>query len=99
MADPAKRGIVRVKMGFIAEHSVRMMFEPYGPLEISETHYKDQGYEPPFEELPWLENYLEPAEGRLEVNVKAQAKPDVTETASSPSGAGELPQEEMRSGE
>ena len=53
MADPAKRGVYKVKMGFVTQHSVRMMFEPYGPFEIAEDHYRQEGYEPGFDTLPW----------------------------------------------
>ncbi len=55
MPDPAKRGIFKVKMGFITQHSVRMMFEPYGPFEVAEDHYRQEGYEPDFDTLPWQE--------------------------------------------
>ena len=53
MPDPAKRGLYKVKMGFVTQHSVRMMFEPYGPFEVAEDHYRQEGYEPEFDTLPW----------------------------------------------
>lgn len=55
MSDPRKRGICRKAMGFGTQHSVRVFYEPYGPLEIAEDHYKEAGYEPPFDQLPWEE--------------------------------------------
>lgn len=57
MADPAKRGLFRIQMGFITQHGVRMMFEPYGPFEVAEDHYRKEGYEPEFEALPWKDEY------------------------------------------
>jgi hypothetical protein len=53
MPDPAKHGLFKIKMGFITQHCVRLMFEPYGPFEVAEDHYRQQGYEPEFDALPW----------------------------------------------
>lgn len=57
MADSAKRGLFRIQMGFITQHSVHLMFEPYGPFEVAEDHYREEGYEPHFEMLPWKAEY------------------------------------------
>ncbi len=57
MSDPAKHGLFKIEMGFITQHSVRMMFEPYGPFEVAEDHYRQQRYEPEFDALPWKNEF------------------------------------------
>jgi hypothetical protein len=47
------KGIFRIKDGFATEHSAWVRYDDANELEISETQYRSQDYEPPFEELPW----------------------------------------------
>ena len=56
--DASKRGILKIRKGFITQHSVEVKFEPYGVFEVPEDHYRAQGYEPEFEELPWKDEVI-----------------------------------------
>jgi hypothetical protein len=48
----APRGIYREEKGWVTQHSVLV---DYGTtrFEISEEKYRQAGYEPAFEQLPW----------------------------------------------
>jgi hypothetical protein len=45
--------MVKIRNGFFSEHSVKVRYEPFGTLTLSEQHYRDHGYQPEFEYLPW----------------------------------------------
>jgi len=48
----APRGVYRERKGWGTQHSV---FVDYGTssMDISEEKYREEGYQPPFEQLPW----------------------------------------------
>jgi hypothetical protein len=51
------RGVYRVR---IPETDARHAWVEYGisgAMEVSENQYRAQGYEPPFESLPWKHEY------------------------------------------
>jgi hypothetical protein len=52
MAAATARGVYREHMGWGNQHSVMV---DYGPsqMEISEEQYRKDGYDPPFDQLPW----------------------------------------------
>lgn len=47
------KGLFKIKDGLATEHSVWVRYDDGKELEVSETQYRNQGYTPPFEELPW----------------------------------------------
>jgi hypothetical protein len=48
----APRGVYRERNGWGNQHSVRVDYDPE-QMEISEEKYRADGYQPPFENLPW----------------------------------------------
>ena len=51
-----KRGILRIKNGFLHSHSAVVEFAPFGNIVVPEDHYRAQGYEPDFDQLPWKDD-------------------------------------------
>jgi hypothetical protein len=50
------RGIHRERNGWSNhEHSARVRYDEHQELDVSERLYRERGYHPPFEELPWLD--------------------------------------------
>jgi hypothetical protein len=50
------RGLYREQNGWAEnEHSARVKYEEHQELDVSERHYRARGYQPPFDELPWLD--------------------------------------------
>jgi hypothetical protein len=52
-ADLGKRGMLRIKNGFLQSHSAVVQFGRFGTFTVPEDHYRSQGYEPDFDQLPW----------------------------------------------
>lgn len=46
-------GHYRIRGGFGLENSVCLRYPDGRELEISESHYRDMGFQPPFEHLEW----------------------------------------------
>jgi len=74
----APRGVYRERDGWGNQHSV---FVDYGTqqMDISEEKYKEDGYQPPFDELPWREaapkdRYIQDIEERL-AQIKSDLEP------------------------
>jgi hypothetical protein len=50
------RGLYREQNGWAEnEHSARVKYDEHQELDVSERHYRARGYQPPFDELPWLD--------------------------------------------
>jgi hypothetical protein len=47
------RGVYRIRDGWVTQHSVLVDFGTSTLKEVSESQYRDEGYQPPFEQLPW----------------------------------------------
>lgn len=47
------RGLYRVRDGWVTQHSVLVDVGDSTPKEMSESQYREKGYQPPFEQLPW----------------------------------------------
>jgi hypothetical protein len=59
MTGADARGIYRTKYGWATADSATVANEDGGErLYLSERNYKLLGYEPPFEKLPWIEDYV-----------------------------------------
>lgn len=50
------KGIYRERNGWANQHSV---FVDYGAtsMDVPEDEYRESGHQPPFEQLPWKEEY------------------------------------------
>ena len=46
-------GVCRVKDGYGDQHSVWVRYSDDHEMEVAERYYREQEYEPEFEELPW----------------------------------------------
>jgi hypothetical protein len=51
--DP--RGIYRKRNGWGDQHSAHVKYDERQELDISESRYRERGYKPPFDKLPWKE--------------------------------------------
>jgi hypothetical protein len=49
------RGIYRERNGWGDQHSARVKYDEHQELDISESRYRERGYKPSFDELPWKE--------------------------------------------
>jgi hypothetical protein len=47
------RGIYRERNGWDDQHSARVRYDEHQELDMSESRYRERGYNPPFDELPW----------------------------------------------
>jgi len=47
------RGIYRERNGWGDQHSVRVRYDEHQELDLAESRYRERGYKPPFDELPW----------------------------------------------
>jgi len=47
------RGLYRVRDGWVTQHSVLVEVDDSTPKEMPERQYREKGYQPPFEQLPW----------------------------------------------
>ena len=47
------RGIYRERQGWGTQHSVHVQYDEGEELDMPEDRYRDRGYRPPFDELPW----------------------------------------------
>ena len=53
---PEPRGLYRERNGWAeTEHSARVKYDEHQELDISERLYRARDYQPPFDELPWLD--------------------------------------------
>ncbi len=48
-------GLHRIRKGWGTEHSVMVRYEDGYKMEMPQSRYEDRGYQPPFDQLPWLE--------------------------------------------
>jgi hypothetical protein len=53
------RGIYRERNGWGNQHSVRVRERQ--ELDVPEDRYRERGYQPPFNELPWLDERADDA--------------------------------------
>jgi hypothetical protein len=47
------RGLYRVRDGWVTQHSVLVDVGDSTPKEMPESQYREKGYQPSFEQLPW----------------------------------------------
>ncbi len=47
------QGMYRKRDGWSDQHSVRVKYDGAVELEVPEQFYKEKGWLPPFDELPW----------------------------------------------
>jgi hypothetical protein len=47
------RGVYRERNGWGTQHCARVKYDEAQELDVSEERYRDRGYLPPFEQLPW----------------------------------------------
>ena len=47
------RGIYRERNGWGDQHSVRVRYDEHQELDLAESRYRERGYKPNFDELPW----------------------------------------------
>jgi hypothetical protein len=51
-------GIYRTKNGWATADTATVSNDGKERFDVSEHNYKLLGYEPPFETLPWIEDYM-----------------------------------------
>jgi hypothetical protein len=47
------RGIYREINGWGSQHSARIRYDDGDEVDLPEERYRAQGYDPPFDKLPW----------------------------------------------
>jgi len=47
------RGIYRERKGWGSQDSAHVKYDERQELDLPEDRYRDRGYQPPFDELPW----------------------------------------------
>jgi hypothetical protein len=47
------RGIYRELNGWGAQHSAHILYDDGDEVDLPEDRYRAQGYDPPFDRLPW----------------------------------------------
>ncbi|HKN09578.1 MAG TPA: hypothetical protein VJ376_08860 [Pseudomonadota bacterium] len=47
------QGLYRKRNGWGDQHSVRVKYDGALELEVPENFYRGEGWQPPFDELPW----------------------------------------------
>ena len=47
------RGLYRERNGWGNQHSARVKYDEHQELDLPEDRYRERGYQPPFNELPW----------------------------------------------
>jgi hypothetical protein len=53
------RGLYREQNGWAEnEHCARVKYDEHQELDVSERLYRARGYQPPFDELPWLDEIV-----------------------------------------
>jgi hypothetical protein len=50
------RGIYRERNGWNDQDCVRVKYDERQELDVPVDHYRERGYQPPFDELPWKES-------------------------------------------
>jgi len=55
------RGIYRERNGWGNQHSARVKYDEHQELDLPEDRYRERGYQPPFNELPWLDEAADDA--------------------------------------
>jgi hypothetical protein len=49
-------GLFRERNGWGAQHSVRVKYDERQELDLAEDRYRERGYQPPFDKLPWKDD-------------------------------------------
>ncbi len=47
------RGIYKERNGWVTQHSAHVKYDEHQELDVSENRYRERGYQPPFDQLPW----------------------------------------------
>ena len=55
------KGLFRERNGWGEQHSVRVKYDERQELDLPEDRYRDRGYQPPFDELPWKDDHANDA--------------------------------------
>ena len=53
MARVEPRGIYRERKGWGDQDSARVKYDEHQELDLPEDRYRNRGYQPPFDQLPW----------------------------------------------
>jgi hypothetical protein len=51
----------RERNGWGNQHSARVKYDEHQELDLPEDRYRERGYQPPFDELPWLDEAADDA--------------------------------------
>ena len=51
------RGIYRERKGWGDQDSARVKYDEHQELDVPEDRYRDRGYQPPFDQLPWKDDW------------------------------------------
>ena len=62
------RGIYRERNGWGNQHSARVKYDEHQELDLPEDRYRERGYQPPFNELPWRDEAANDAQRLLGVS-------------------------------
>ena len=50
------KGLFRERNGWGDQHSVRVKYDERQEIDLPEDPYRERGYQPPFDELPWKDD-------------------------------------------
>jgi hypothetical protein len=50
------KGLFRERNGWGDQHSVRVKYDERQEIDLAEDRYRERGYQPPFDELPWKDD-------------------------------------------
>ena len=50
------RGIYRERKGWGDQDSARVKYDEHQELDVPEERYRERGYQPPFDQLPWKDD-------------------------------------------
>jgi hypothetical protein len=50
------RGIYRERKGWGHQDSARVKYDEHQELDVPEGRYRDRGYQPPLDQLPWKDD-------------------------------------------
>ena len=53
IAHMEPRGIYRERNGWGNQHSAHVKYDEHQELDVSEDRYRERGYQPSFDKLPW----------------------------------------------
>lgn len=69
------RGLYREKEGWGSQDSARITDDTIG-MDVSEAQYRERGYQPPFDKLPWKHEYDTAQKNKADPNQLAKGTVD-----------------------